>query len=522
MASNCTGLLVALACLPLAACLEGAGTIQGQLRAPAGTRVVIASDVGDTLDLSVPTDAPYGVADFELPAVVADGTDYTVTVDDVPESHACSVYSGGTGTTPATQVRVGCEIVEDLVSRSTDNAVLGTAFESTSPVISSDGRFSAFVSSALFDGASGRHRQVFWRDSLSGETLLVSTGATGEGGGDSTAPAISGDGSVVAFVSAATNLASGDANGVTDVYVWNALAPSNPPVRVSVGPGGLEADGPSGEPVLSFDGGVVAFSSSASNLTAGVDGTSTVNVYRRVVSSGATTLISANDAGDGVGGSLPSLSEDGNRLAFYSFSSQLVSGDTNGLWDIFVFEAGSSAIQRVSLTSTGGERDQGTESASRIVAPSLSGDGRFVSFATTADNMVPDDDNGAQDVFVIEVDTGSVTRASTANGVEGNRDSPVGQGERVGISRDGTWIAFTTKATNLGAPENNVVLHNRESGETVAASQQTGTFVGAPALSGNAAYVAFAAGVQLDTRFESTGLFVHFTGLERAWWWNED
>ena len=92
----------------------------------------------------------------------------------------------------------------------------------------------------------------------------------------------------------------------------------------------MEANSESFEPTLSGDGRIVAFSTGASNLTAGVSGTSTINVVRRDLTAGTNTLVSlgsvGSGAGSGVGGSKPSLSEDGNRLAFYSFSAQLVAG----------------------------------------------------------------------------------------------------------------------------------------------------------------------------------------------------
>jgi Tol biopolymer transport system component len=174
----------------------------------------------------------------------------------------------------------------------------------------------------------------------------------------------------------------------------------------------------------------------------------------------------------------------------------------------------------VSLTSGGGERNQGTESASRVVAPAISGDGRTVAFATTASNMVPGDTNGLQDVFAVDVASGAVQRASlAANGTQGNADMPSTQGERPSLSYDGTWVAFSSSASNLGAAAGNVLARNLSTGQLVALSRQTGSSVGAPALSRNAAYVVFGAGSALDPRFAGSGLFVRFTSADLAWWW---
>jgi len=215
------------------------------------------------------------------------------------------------------------------------------------------------------------------------------------------------------------------------------------------------------------------------------------------------------------------LSEDGRRLAFHSFAADLVVGDGNGLWDIFVLDATTGGLQRVSLTAGGGERNQGTESASRVVAPALSGDGRWVAFATTASNMVAGDTNGLQDVFVVNIATGAVSRASTtASGVQGDGDSPIGQGERPSLSYDGGLVAFSTAAGNLGTSPGNVLARNLGNGALLALSSQSGGAVGAPVSSRTGAYVVFGASTGLDARYPgSSGLFSRFTGLQRAWWW---
>jgi Tol biopolymer transport system component len=352
--------------------------------------------------------------------------------------------------------------------------------------------------------------------------LLISADKTGvQGDGDSFAPAISEDGLTVAFESYATNLVTGDANGVRDVFVWQALT-QNGVTRVSVGPGGIEADSESYEPTLSADGKVIAFSSGASNLTPGVSGTSTINVFRRDLAASTNVLLSADSGGAGVGGGRPAISNDGKRVAFYSYSDAIAAGDANALWDIFVYDHTAGTRARVSLTSTGGERNQGTESSSRVVAPAISGDGRYVAYATTATNVVPGDTNGAQDVFLVDTTTATVVRASVATGgAQGDADSPVGQGERPALSRDGTWVAFTTSATNLGAGAGNVVMHDRTSGATRAVSNQKSS-VGAPSMSYGAAYVAFGAGTPLDARFASTGMFAAYTSVGRAWQWVDE
>jgi Tol biopolymer transport system component len=522
----------------------GNSLLAGQLHAPVGARVVLQLNGGSDLTLTMPAFAgsadPYNLLPFSFPAPLQDGAAYQVSVKSAPAGQDCSVYKGASGTMPVAlgAVRVGCEVRVDLVSRSTDNRTVGSYFESSAPSVGGgsgpigrtpygygEGRFIAFVSSAAkLGGATGAHRQVLWRDRLTGETLLVSSTPEGvEGDGDSFAPSISADGLTVAFESHATNLIGNDRNGVRDVYVWRANNRQAGAVRASTGPGGIEANAESFEPVLSGDGRVVAFSSSADKLTPGVSGTGTTNVYRRDLDSGMNVLVSADIKAKGAGGARPAISEDGGRIAFHSFSDKIVAGDTNGLWDIFVYDHASATRVRVTKTSDGGERNGGTESVSRVVTPSLSGDGRYVAYASTANNIVAGDNNGAQDVFVVDTTTGAVARASVSStGVEGNADSPVGQGERIAISNDGTWVAFSTQATTLGAPAGNVILHNRVTGETRGASKQQGSSVGVPVLSREGGYVVFGAGTPLDSRYRSnSGLFLSYTGLARSFWWFE-
>ncbi|MEO8154957.1 MAG: hypothetical protein ABI605_17975 [Rhizobacter sp.] len=522
--------------------------VTGFVRAPIGTQLVLQAN-GAALPVTVArstgnsTDA-YDAFGFTFPALLAAATPYTLAVQTPPAGQTCSVYKGASGTLPVVQanVLVGCEYDYDLISRSSNDTAIGTYYDSSAPVVGGsnepigattqaygEGRFVAFVSSAAgLAGNTNAHRQVFWRDNLTGETKLVSANAAGaEGNGDSWAPSISADGLAVAFESYATNLVVGDTNGVRDVFGWVTTDPTGIE-RLSVGAGGVQANSESFGPTVSGDGRVVAFSSGASNLTAGVSGISTINVYRRDVINGTNTLISANAAGTGVGGSMPALSEDGLRLAFYSFASNITAGDTNGLWDIFVYDHSTASRTRVSLTSTGGERNQGTESASRVVAPTISGNGRYVAFATTATNMVPGDTNGMQDAFVVDTQTGAVTRASVSSaGAQANADSPQGQGERLGLSYDGTWVSFTSLANNLGAGNGtstgvtNALMHNRVTGETKALTYVTNSSVGPTVMSRNAAYVVFGGGVAFDARFNSSGLFSRYTGASPAWWWGE-
>ena len=521
----------------------GTGTpLTGKLIGPVGAQVVLQNNGGDNLAVTVTqtagTTARYDQATFTFATGQSDGTSYLLSVLTPPVGQTCVPFAGASGTMPmaANSVWVGCEHTYDHLVRSTDDSVIGGYSGSQAPMLGGsngpigstgnaygEGRFAVFTSStAGIGGASGAQRQVFWRDRYTGETILVSAGPGGaEGNGSSYLPAISADGLTVAFESLANNLVAGDTNGVSDVFVWSALNQSAGVQRVSVGAGNLQANAGSFKPSLSGDGGVVAFESGATNLTATT--TSGIGVFRRDLATGINTHVSQTAAGRAYESFRPVLSEDGNRLAFYSYWPLLAS-DANNLWDIYVYQHGTGALSRVSLTSTGGERNQGTESASRLVAPAISGNGLYVAYATTATNVVPGDTNGLQDVFVVAIDTGTVVRASVSStDDEGNGDSPVGQGERMSLSYDGKWVAFTTRANNLGtgAGGSNALMRNWETNEIRALT--TSGAEGPVSLTRNGAYAAFWAGTALDPRFSgSSGLFARFTGLVRAFTWVEN
>jgi hypothetical protein len=499
----------------------GRAFLDGKFFAPPGTTVVLQKDGTDDLSL---TASPNGGAGdiFKFPKTYVHGTAYTLAIKSTSAGHSCNVEKGSRGTVGLSPgfIRVGCDYTYELVSRGTDNTKFGTFYDSSAPVVGGDfleeGRYVAFVSSAGgLGGSLGKKRQILWRDRNSGETRLVSIGMNGaEGNGDSFAPSISADGQSVAFESYATNLVPIDTNNVRDVFVWNAK--TNVVTAVSTGPGEIETNAESYEPVISGDGSWVAFSSGASNLAPGVTGINTINVYLKRVGSGQGPVLISMDpkTKKGVGGSNPSISDDGSKVAFYSFASTLVPDDKNDLWDIFLYDSQNPKLKRLSVTANGAEREQGTESASRVIAPSISGNGNFVAFATTAGNMVAEDTNKQQDVFVVNTTSGAVKRVSVgANNEQGSADSPVGQGEKIGISFDGTWVAFSTNASNLGG---GIILKNVESGELRVVYADNGNSVGRPVISRNGGYVVFGSGTRLDGRYSSSGIFARFTALTRC------
>ena len=318
---------------------------------------------------------------------------------------------------------------------------------SFAPAISADGRWVTFASSAstLVSGDTNSTEDVFVYDRVTRSTERVSLGSAGEqGNGDSYGPAISADGRYVAFTSSASNLAPGDGNDQLDIFVRDRVARTT--VLVSTGPHGALGDGPSVAPSISGDGRLVAFESDAANLVEG-DTNGTGDVFLHDVVTGITRRLSVE--GHGTQTESPSfgaaISADGRSVAFESFSARLVPDDTNGALDVFVADVPAGTLSRVSLSSGGGQADD------RSYSPSISADGRTVAFASFATNLVPGDSNGLLDVFVHRRDQGTTTRLSVGPGGaqgDGLSFAPV-------VSADGALVVFSSEASNLVADDSN-------------------------------------------------------------------
>jgi Tol biopolymer transport system component len=152
------------------------------------------------------------------------------------------------------------------------------------------------------------------------------------------------------------------------------------------------------------------------------------------------------------------MSDDGSVVA-WTTTTALDSQDTNGVSDVYLVDASQSSPRRVSLSSTGGQQndpggpgdhtDTGQVATSRWVG--VSGDGTRVAFDSRSTNLVPEDENTANDVFLHDLRTGSTSRVSVSStGAEGN-----GNSYRPSLSRDGGVIAFETEASNFDGSDDN-------------------------------------------------------------------
>lgn len=498
--------------------------VQGWFKAPAGITAVLKLNGKNSVTVKTPaaTNSAISAAYFKFPVTIPRSSTYMITAQ-VPTGMKYVIASGNTtlgNNIPGTYNRIviSCDYGYEQVSKGEKPNEISTYYETSNPVIAGsmaeEGRYVAFVSNAAgLAGSTGKHRQIFLRDRNTGETILISKSANGEeGNGDSFAPTMNVNGHQLAFESFASNLVNNDLNGKRDIFLWEKHTPGL--FRVSATPEGAEANGDSYEPSLSNAGEEIAFTSTASNLTPNVPDNYTPNVFLYDFNQKKFTLLSADrTTGKAVGGSRPFHGNFRHRVAFCSYASNLVADDRNGLWDIFLYEPGKPMI-RISKPQGGGERNQGDESASRVVSPYVSMDGHWVSFTTTATNMVPDDHNKMQDAFEVNVESGAVFRLSlNSQGQEANGDCPIGQEERISLNYDGSLAVFSCKASNMGAPEYNIILHDRNTGETRAVTSIKGGSVGQPCISMIGNYVVFGTGEKLDPKTTSSGIFAAFTAL---------
>ena len=271
---------------------------------------------------------------------------------------------------------------------------------SSSRSLSADGRHVAFSSSAtnLVPGDTNGAEDVFVHDRQSGQTRRVSV-ATGGGEGNyfSDSLALSADGRHVVFRSLADTLVPNDTNAWFDVFLHDRQTGQTE--RVSVASNGVQGQSSSEAPAVSADGRFVAFSSWANNLVAG-DTNARRDVFVRDRMTGQTQRVSLGTGGTQANGSsdYPDLSADGRLVSFVSEASNLVPDDTNGADDAFVHDRQTGQTRRVSVATGGGQGN----TISGFAA--MSADGRQVVFQSLADNLVPGDTNAAWDVFVHELD----------------------------------------------------------------------------------------------------------------------
>jgi subtilisin family serine protease/Tol biopolymer transport system component len=266
--------------------------------------------------------------------------------------------------------------------------------------------------------------------------------------------------------------------------------------RVSVATDGTQANrNAAAPPAITADGRYVAWSSTATTLVPG-DPTVPGGVFVRDRATGTTERVSVASDGTPATGNAPAITPDGRYVAFASSADTLVPGDTNNWQDVFVHDRETGVTERVSVASDGTEGNAGSTST----PPVISADGRYVAFASNASNLVPDDTNSTQDVFVHDRETGTTERVSVAS--DGTQTPQFFSSSNPAISGDGRLVAFQSSASNLVTDDTNdtadIFVHDRETGVTErvsVASDGSETerfgFSSNPAISADGRHVAF-------------------------------
>ena len=341
------------------------------------------------------------------------------------------------------------------------------------PALSADGRYVAFASSAvnLVPGVPRNPvaflQDVFVRDLQRGQSTLVSSGPyRWSGGAVSADVAFSADGRYVAF-SALGQLTDQYSPAGGQIYVRDWRTGATR--LASIGPNGTGGNTPSFSPSASSNGQVVAFTSPAVNLFAGPDTNANFDVFAWQAASGTAQLVSVNRTGTGTGNGRslePILSANGRLVAFSSEASDLVNNDTNGWQDVFVRDLLAGTTVLISVNQSGTSGGLGHSHN-----PVFSADGRYVAFTSTAGDLVPGDGNGTEDVFVRDLLLGTTRLVSVNEAGTGSGNS---FSSRPSISADNRYVAFQSAASDL-APGNpsslyNVFLRDLVSGTTTLVS----------------------------------------------------
>ena len=338
---------------------------------------------------------------------------------------------------------------------------------SEASIVSGDGRYVAFTSWAR--NLTTPHEtlytpDVFVRDRTTNTTELVSLGLNGVPAGAISVDDISHDGRYVVFTSAAANLVPNDFNGVADVFVRDRFTGATE--RVSVADDESQAQQRSMDGSVTRDGRFVVFTSLAP--LASQDGSFTnQDVYVRDRVAGTTELVSITRKGAEGGGQLPSISDGGRFISFTSKGKNLVKGDKNRKHDVFVRDLKKDKTERVSVSS------KGEEAGKRSIESQIAAQGRFVVFTSEAGDLVKKDKNKKVDVFVHDRKKDRTELVS----VDSRGRQAGGPSVTPSISADGRYVSFNSAADlrKGGRVADALYLHDRSTGKTDPLVPEIGT-----------------------------------------------
>ncbi len=277
--------------------------------------------------------------------------------------------------------------------------------------ISTDGHYVSFMSNAtnLVQSDTNDSWDIFLRDTQTKQTSLVSSGYNGtQANSQSEYPIISSDGNYVAYASDATNIVARDNNGYRDVFEYDRQTGKT--IRVSLASDGTQANEGTQAFVISVssNGKFVAFPSLATNLVPN-DTNEVWDIFVHDRDTGETSRVSVSSEGTqaDAGSYGVSISPDGRYVSFGSNATNLVPDDLNGVMDVFVYDRQTSQIEQVSVATDGTPGNEA--SGFTLIAPDgidfaygplISADGSKVVFMSNASNLVVNDTNSSQDIFI--------------------------------------------------------------------------------------------------------------------------
>jgi hypothetical protein len=309
------------------------------------------------------------------------------------------------------------------------------------------------------------------------------------GNGSSKNPAISANGRFVVFHSEAGNLVANDTNNASDIFYHDKKTGAT--YRITLGSQG-EGNDDSVDPRISDNGRYVVYSSAATNLVEG-DTNVKYDIFLFDSKKAATRRVSVSNSGEqSNGGSyIPSISGNGRYIVYDSYASNLVAYDHNLSRDIFLFDKKTGRTRMVSVNSQGAPGDADSSSAR------ISSNGRYVVFHSDARNLVPGDTNNASDIFLRDTKKGTTRLISVnSSGSQGN-----GGSYHAHISNNGRFIVYASDASNLVDGDNNnardIFLYDTKKGTTRIISNSSSGIQGNstsdnPRISSRGRYVIYA------------------------------
>jgi M6 family metalloprotease-like protein len=381
--------------------------------------------------------------------------------------------SGSSSTVPSGRFVVFDSWADNLVSGDTNNALdvflrdrqTGTTTRvsltyaggqanksSYAGAVSDDGRYVAFQSEAtnLVIGDTNARQDIFVRDTVAGTTERISVSSTGTQGNNNSYRHVtmSADGNLVAFVSYASNLVANDTNGTSDVFIHNRTTKTTE--CFSVNPSGNPGNGQSECPSISEDGTHAVFASVAGDLVSG-DTNNRWDIFLRNRGTGITTKISSNYSGGSLNNNCynPDITPDLRYICYDSYATTVVPNDTNLFRDVFIHDRTLNTTARVNVSATGHQSERYSDC---WTAGHSIGAGPKVTFYSEGSVLVPDDTNGMSDVFVKEIATNTLTRLSSG---PGNYEAGGGWSENPTISDNGRYVVFQSPCSTLVADDTN-------------------------------------------------------------------